>query len=182
MTELEGRELETFLTLILADAAPELARAHDELYPERVSEGIPLSLTLLYPFAPPATLDDYVPHVRSFFAGTRPFAFELTRLAQWEGGGAVYGVPEPEEELRTMMRALWARFPEFPPYGNPGSDPPPHASLTLAGGSDPDATLARAEERLAELLPARFEIAEVTLMEEYEPDRCRVRETFALGG
>jgi hypothetical protein len=45
-------ELETFLTLLLADQAPSLAQAHDELYPVRVGEGIPLSLTLLYPFVP----------------------------------------------------------------------------------------------------------------------------------
>ena len=179
---MDDRGLETILTLILSDAAPELARAHDELYPERILEEIPLSLTLLYPFAPPASLEDYLPHVRSFFAGRTPFVFELTRVAQWEGGGAVYGVPEPDAELRAMMRALWKRFPEFPPYGKPGNDPPLHASLTVDGGPDPAATLALVEDRLAGLLPTRFEIGEVALMEEYEPERCRVRETFPLGG
>jgi hypothetical protein len=177
----EDRGLETFLTLILADAAPELARAHDELYPERVPEAIPLSLTLLYPFATQENVEAYVPEVRSFFASRKPFAFELTHVAQWEGGGAVYGVPEPDEELRATMRALWERFAEFPPYGKPGNDPPPHASLTLDGGPDPAVTLARVEDRLAGLLPARFQIDEVALMEEYEPDRCRIRETFAFG-
>ncbi len=52
-----GGQFETGLTLFLADQAPELAQAHDELYPERVSEQIPLSLTLLYPFAPRDSLD-----------------------------------------------------------------------------------------------------------------------------
>jgi len=33
-------ELETFLALILDDQAPSLAKAHDELYPVRVEEGI----------------------------------------------------------------------------------------------------------------------------------------------
>jgi 2'-5' RNA ligase superfamily len=105
----------------------------------------------------------------------------LARLEQWEDGGAVYAAPDPEEPLRGMMRALWRRFPQFPPYREPGIDPPPHASLILTGGDDPVAAFARVKERVAGLLPARFHIDEVTLMEEVEPDRWRVRETFRLG-
>jgi hypothetical protein len=176
------RELESFLTLLLADQAPDFAAAHDELYPERVPERIPLSLTLLYPFLPPSSIGDAeLAELRGFFAAQPAFSFVISRVAQWEGGGAVYGVPEPDEELRALMRALWARYPQCPPYGRPGSDPPPHASLTLDGGDDPDTLPARVEQRLANVLPARFEITEVALMEEYEPDRCRLRETFRLG-
>jgi 2'-5' RNA ligase superfamily len=173
---------ETFVTLILADQAPELAAAHDELYPERVVEGIPLSLTLLYPFVPASALgeSDFAT-LREFFGSRPAFAFEIARVAQWEAGGAVYGVPEPDDELRATMRTLWARYPQHPPYGRPGSDPPPHASLTLDGGAEPDTLRARVEQRLAPLLPARFAIREATLMEEFEPDRYRVRETFRFG-
>ncbi len=173
------RELETFLTLILADQNPALAAAHDELYPERVPEGIPLSLTLLYPFAAPSEVDRHFETLRSFFGSFPPFDFDLTRLAQWDEGGAVYAVPEPEEPLRGLMRDLWRRFPQFPPY-RVGGDPPPHASLTFTGDDDRAATRARVEYRLDGLLPARFHISEVALMEEFEPDRCRVRETFRL--
>jgi hypothetical protein len=79
------------------------------------------------------------------------------------------------------MRALWRLYPQFPPYGQVGSDPPPHASLTLSGGDDREATLERVERRLEGLLPAKFHITEVALMEEEEPDRMRLRETFRLG-
>jgi 2'-5' RNA ligase superfamily len=175
-------ELESFVTLLLADQAPDLAAAHDELYPERVTEGIPLSLTLLYPFIPPAELDQpELDTLREFFAARSPFSFEIARVAQWEGGGAVYGVPDPDEELRATMRALWQRYPQYPPYGQEGSDPPPHASLTLDGGPDPASLRDRVEQRLAPLLPARFTIREATLMEEFEPDRVRVRDSFRLG-
>jgi 2'-5' RNA ligase superfamily len=176
-----GRKLETYLTLLLADQNPELAAAHDELYPERLPEGIPLSLTLLYPFAPAAEVEQHREALRSFFASHPPFDFELAELAQWDEGGAVYAVPLPEQPLRDIMRALWRLFPQFPPYREAGSDPPPHASLTFTGGEDREATRARVAERLDGLLPAPFHISEVALMEEVEIDRWRARETFRLG-
>jgi hypothetical protein len=177
----EERELETFLTLILADQNAALAEAHDELYPERMPEGIPLSLTLLYPFAAPPDLEQHFGTLRGFFGSYEPFSFELARLEQWEESGAVYAAPEPEQPLRDMMRALWRLFPQFPPYRELGGDPPPHASLTYTGGDDRSATRARVERRLDGLLPSQFEITEVALMEEAEPDRWRLRETFRLG-
>jgi 2'-5' RNA ligase superfamily len=176
----EERQLETFLTLILADQNPALAADHDELYPERVPEGIPLSLTLLYPFAPPSEVERHYETLRRFFASHEPFDFELARLEQWEESGAVYAAPEPEQPLRDLMRELWRLFPQFPPY-RVGGDPPPHASLTWTGGDDRAAARAGVERRLEGLLPAPFHISEVTLMEEWAPDRCRVRETFRLG-
>ena len=176
------RQLQTAVTLILADQAPELAQAHDELYPERVDEHIPLSLTLLYPFAPQDSLDETnLGVLRDFFASRKPLVFDIARVAQWEGGGAAYGVPEPDDELRATMRALWELFPEFPAYGRPGSDPPPHASLTLDGGDDPSTLEERVERRLEGLLPAHFEIGEASLMEEYKPDRMRITHTFSFG-
>jgi 2'-5' RNA ligase superfamily len=174
----EGK-LETGVTLVLAEQAPWLAQAHDELYPERVEEGIPLSLTLLYPFAPRDELDDSrLERLRVFLRSRGPLAFDIARVAQWEGGGAVYGVPEPDEPLRATMRALWEQFPEFPPYGRPGSDPPPHASLTLDGGNDPATLRERVESRLEGLLPAHFELHEARLMEELEPDHWRLTHSF----
>jgi len=174
--------VDTAITLFLDDQAPELAKAHDELYPERISEHIPLSITLLYPFAPREELDEsHLSRARDFFASREPLSFDIARPAQWEGGGGVFGVPEPEGALRATMRALWRLFPEFPPYRGAAEDPPPHASLTLDGGKDPDTLLARVEERLEGLLPAHFEVDEAVLMEEYEPDVFRVRERFRLG-
>jgi 2'-5' RNA ligase len=174
-------ELETYLTLALADQSPALAAAHDEVYPERVPEQIPLSVTLLYPFATRSEVQLYREQLASFFASQPPFDLELARLAQWEESGAVYAVPEPDHPLRDMMRALWRLFPQFPPYGEEGSDPPPHASLTYTGGEDRTATLERVERRLEGLLPARFHISEVALMEETAPDRWSLRETLRLG-
>jgi hypothetical protein len=171
--------METAVTLFLAEQAPELAKAHDELYPERVAENIPLSITLLYPFAPREELtEDELRMLRRFFVSRQPLSFDIARVAQWkEGSRAVYGVPEPEAALRSTMRALWELFPEYPPYGG-ADDPPPHASLTLVGG---DATLAHVEARLEGVLPVHFDVQEAVLMEEHEPEVWRLRATFPFG-
>ena len=171
--------LQSALTLFLT-GQPELEAAHWELYPERVGENIPLSLTLLYPFAPPDEAERHFATLRDFFAGRPPLSFDLVRIAESPGG--IYAVPEPDDELRATMRALWALFPQFPPYGEVGGDPPPHASLgRFAADPDPGTLVARAEARVGPLLPAHFDVAEVTLMEMHEPDRWRVRTTFPFG-
>jgi 2'-5' RNA ligase superfamily len=171
--------MDSAVTLFLADQAPELAKAHDELYPERIPENIPLSITLLYPFAPREELtDEQLQMLRRFFSARRLLSFDIARVAQWsEGSRAVYGVPDPEEAVRSTMRALWELFPEYPPYGG-ADDPPPHASLTLVGD---DKTLDEVEARLDGVLPVHFDVDEAVLMEEAEPDVWRVRETFPFG-
>ena len=126
-------------------------------------------------------MDSHRETLWSFFSSYKPFELVLERLEQWDEGGAVYAAPSPEEPLRGMMRALWRLFPQFPPYREEGLDPPPHSSLTETGGDDREATRARVERRLEGLLPARIPIHDVALMEEFEPDRWRVRETFRLG-
>ena len=169
------------MTLVLADSAPELAEAHDELYPIRVEEGIPLSLTLLAPFVPQEELTDaHLEELRAFFAPLRPLEFDLVRLEEFPGL-VVYAAPEPEDELRATMRALWALYPDYPPYGRPGYDPPPHATLAQLG-DDPGAVREAVARRVEPLLPVHCPAREATLFEEYEPDRCRVRATFPFDG
>jgi len=170
-------KLETGITLFLDHTSEELLQAHWELYPERVDEDIPLSLTLLYPWIPAEQVTDAdLEELREFFAGRPPLEFDLTHVTEFPGE-VVYAVPEPDEELRATLRALWAEYPDYPPYGEPGSDPPPHATLGRLTG--PDAiTLETARERTRDLLPVHCDVREVTLMEMHEPDRWRVREKF----
>ena len=104
------RPLDTNLTLVLTHVGDELVRAHDELYPERVEEHIPLSLTLLYPWIPAAEVtQEDVDGVGEFFAAQKPLEFSLTRIHEFPGA-VVYAVPEAEDELRALMRSLWARY------------------------------------------------------------------------
>jgi 2'-5' RNA ligase len=172
--------LRTYVALILGGQNAELAAAHDELYPERVAEHIPLSITLLYPWIPVDDLTEAELDGLSSFLAARPtFEFELTRVADFPGA-VVYAVPEPDDELHALMRALWACYPDLPPYGKPGSDPPPHATLARLD-VPPARTLEGVRTRVAGLLPARFVASEVTLMEETEPDVWHVRKRLPLG-
>jgi hypothetical protein len=174
---MQARSLETFLTLVLEHVNAELSRAHRELYPERIAEHIPFSITLHYPWVPAAEVTEAdLARLAGFFGGRPRLEFDLTHVTEFPGAVA-YAVPEPDAELRATMRALWAMYPTFPPYGQPGSDPPPHATLGRYQGPTP-ITFEQAKERVEPLLPVRCVIAEATLLEEYEPDRVRVKETF----
>jgi 2'-5' RNA ligase superfamily len=105
--------------------------------------------------------------------------FELTHVTEFPGIVA-YAVPEPDDELRAMMRGLWKLFPECPPYGRQGSDPPPHATLTRYA-NPANASFEEAKKRVEPLLPVHCRVTEATLQEEYELDRMRIRETFPFG-
>lgn len=175
-----ARPFETSITLDLEHVDSELSRAHRELYPERIPERIPFSLTLLYPWLPASEVtDDELDELRSFFAARPPLEFELTHVTEFPGLVA-YAAPEPDDELRSTMRALWAKYPQCPPYGRPGSDPSPHATLTRYANPE-NATFEQARERVEPLLPVRCVVTEATLQEEYEPDRMRIRATFPFG-
>lgn len=174
---MEPRALQTFLTLVLEDVNADLSRAHRDLYPERIGEHIPFSITLHYPWVPAAEVTDAdLARVRRFFANCPRLEFDLTHVSEFPGAVA-YAVPEPDADLRATMRGLWEMYPQFPPYGQPGLDPPPHATLGRYEGATP-ITLEQAKERVEPLLPVHCLITEATLMEEYEPDRMRIRETF----
>jgi hypothetical protein len=177
---MEARTFETSITLDLEHVDRELSRAHRELYPERIPERIPFSLTLLYPWLPAAEVtDDELEELHSFFAVRPPLEFELTHVTEFPGLVA-YAAPEPDDELRSTMRALWAKYPQCPPYGRPGSDPAPHATLTRYANPE-NATFEQARDRVEPLLPVRCVVSEATLQEEYEPDRMRIRATFPFG-
>jgi hypothetical protein len=79
-----------------------------------------------------------------------------------------------------MMRGLWGLYPELPPYGRPGFEPAPHATLTRYANPD-NATFEQVKDRVEPLLPVRCIVTEAILQEEYELDRMRVRETFRFG-
>jgi 2'-5' RNA ligase superfamily len=175
------RPFVTSITLDLEHCSAELAEAHRELYPERIPEHIPFSMTLHYPWVPAADVTEAdLERIRAYFAERPPLEFDLVRVTEFPGIVA-YAEPEPDESLRATMRGLWALYPHLPPYGQPGTDPPPHATLTRYANPE-NATFEQAKARVEPLLPVHCVVGEAILQEEYELDRMRVRETFRFGG
>jgi hypothetical protein len=78
------------------------------------------------------------------------------------------------------MRALFVRFPDWPPYGGVHENVVPHA--TLGENVDAAAVWDKVARRAAPHLPHRCQARDVSLLEEYAPGRWRERERLPLGG
>jgi 2'-5' RNA ligase len=135
-------------------------------------------VTLLYPFAPPEQVDEGA--LEDCFARRKPLTITLTGIAEWPS--AVYAVVEPREELSELMRALWDRFPEYPPYAGEITDPLPHATLAEVGeGGSATEIAAAIRARTDSLFPLTCEVRDIALLEEHTADRWRERRRFRLG-
>ena len=154
--------------LVLLLPEPRLDKLRARFDPEGTAKGIPLHITLLFPFGPREE------GLRGFFARWSPLRFSLTRVEEWSD--VVWLAPEPDEELRERMLELYTRYPQYPPYGGEFPDPYPHA--TIGKGDVAEAVRAEAEP----LLPVEFEVGAATLLEEVAPDRWRSGRSFPFEG
>jgi 2'-5' RNA ligase len=144
-----------------------------EFYAEPVARGIPLHVTVLFPFVGP----DAVPArtLETLFASLPPLDLSLTRLAEFPG--VVYAVPAPDTELLRLMHAVHERFPETPPYEGEFDEVIPHATLS-EGGPVVEAVASRCES----LLPIACHVDQVTLLVESALGRWTAGRRFALRG
>jgi 2'-5' RNA ligase len=176
-----GSGLRTGVSIVLRDALEALERPHRELHPIHAAAGIPLHITLLFPFVPRGEIADaHMRRLSKLFASKDPLAFDLVSIASFPS--VAYAVPSPDDELRDLMRAVWREFPETPPYGGAFTDPPPHATIALVQEDEDADDVARSvAARVARLLPLRCRVDDVSLLEEYEPGRWREAMSFPLG-
>ena len=156
--------------LVLLLPEPRLEALRFRFDPEGTAKGIPLHITLLFPFG----LGEN--GLEELFARWSPLRFSLTRVEVFPEAAA-WLAPEPVDELRERILELYARYPQYPPYGGEFPDPVPHATI----GQPAD--VADAVRKAAEpLLPVEFEVGAATLMEEVAPDRWRVGRSFPFEG
>jgi 2'-5' RNA ligase len=153
-----------------------------QLDPDAVAAGIPLHVTLLFPFVPPETLeDDVLWSLEEFFAARAALKLSLVELGEFPG--VVYAVPEPGADLKGWVADLLERFPEYPPYGGEFADVVPHATLgTWERPDRRDDVMASARELTRRMFPLACDVRDVALLEEYGPDQWRERRRFPLGG
>jgi 2'-5' RNA ligase len=161
--------------LVLLLPEPRLEELRVRFDPVGTAAGIPLHITLLFPFG----LDEE--GVEEFFARWTPLTFSLARVEEFPT--VVWLAPEPDEELRERILELYARYPQYPPYGGEFPDPVPHATLgQVAEGASQEELVAAVRAEVEPLLPVEFEVRAATLMEEVAPDRWRVGESFPFEG
>jgi 2'-5' RNA ligase len=164
--------LRTALVLVLDDARPALEPVRAEFDSEAVARGIPLHVTVLFPFVAPGAVP--LSELERLFVSTAPLQFSLTRLAEFPG--VVYAVPEPDGELLALIREVHRRFPDTPPYEGAFDSVIPHATLSE------DASMEAIADRCRSLLPIVCHVDEVTLLVETAPERWAEGRRFRLGG
>lgn len=150
---------ESAVLVVVAPAEPvvgELRAAYDR----STAWGVPPHVTVLYPFVPPAELDDSVRERLAAAIGTVPsFDLTLTRTA-WFGEEVLWLAPEPADPLKALTAAVSAAFPDFPPYAGAHDEVIPH--LTVAYGTSP-AVLRAAAESVEARLPIGLRVSEAML-------------------
>jgi len=89
----------------------------------------PPLMTLTFPFVPYAELDQACTALRAICAGIAPFNVTLQGYGQFPG--VTYMAPANPAPIQNLYRAIYARFPDYPPFaGRFGTDLHPH--LTVA--------------------------------------------------
>ena len=156
----------TALIVVVPEAEPavgELRLAHDR----SARLGVPAHVTILFPFAPPETVDEEA--LRTLLASFPAFDFVLDRVENWDEG-ITWLHPEPSRPFEDQTAAVFERFPDYPPYEGEHDVVIPHLTVSDSGPVDLNAAL-----------PIASRAHEVTLIEEAESDgRWTVRLAFPL--
>jgi hypothetical protein len=163
-------ELRSALVVEVPEAADAVDPWREQTSTAKPSAGVPAHVTIVFPFVPAHALDEgLIARVAALFAAFPPFAFELRETRRFPS--LLYLAPEPAEPFLALTEAMWAAYPDYPPYGGEFDSVIPH--LTAAEGSDD--VLDRAEADIVAALPIAAEVTEITLLEEVEPELARWR-------
>jgi 2'-5' RNA ligase superfamily protein len=123
--------------------------------------GVPAHVTVMFPFLPPADIDDGVlADLGDVLAGVPVFDVEFSRVA-WFDEDAVWWAPEPAAPFVALTEGVAARFGVRPFEGAHGDSITPH--LTIGHGA-PVALLRAAAEQVAAGPPVRASVRSARLM------------------
>ncbi len=140
--------------------------------------GVPAHVSVLYPFAAPALLDDTaMERLSVIFGSVGAFDFELSDVG-WFDERVLYLAPHPASTFVAITNALATGFPDYPPYGGEFPEVIPH--LTLGEGASAP-RMRRAARRVQRHLPIRATAAEVWLMAPDASGHWHRLHSFALG-
>jgi 2'-5' RNA ligase len=173
---------ETAVVVLLPEADPAVDEHRLRLDHAR-PWGVPAHLTVLYPFVPPAEVDDVVlAALADAVRAIPPFDCVFADTA-WFGADVLWLAPADDGPFRALIRAVSAAFPDHPPYGGAhGAEPVPHLTVAERVLAD-DARMRVAEASVRERLPVRAHVGSVALIAgRRAPDSWSVIATVPLGG
>jgi 2'-5' RNA ligase len=144
--------------------------------------GVPAHVTILSPFLASELLDARVDdRLAGICAGEAAFDVSLVAVRRWAasamGPGVVWLEPRPSEPFVRLTRAVWAAFPECPPYGREDDELEPHLTIAIDDPGHFDDVARDA----ARFLPIRRASRSVSLLVEGSDGRYRTRRRFPLG-
>jgi 2'-5' RNA ligase len=143
--------------------------------------GVPPHVTILSPFLEPERINSAVLDTLAAIAGAE-LAFDtwFTVVRRWPpseiGPGVVWLEPDPAAPFLRLTRAVWAAFPDHPPYGREDDDLEAHLTIAI---DDPDRFDA-VEAATATFLPFRRRASSVDLLVEGRGGGYRTRRRFRL--
>src|SRR6478752_773273 len=97
-----------------AEGAVAEHRAHLDM---AASWGVPAHLSVVYPFVPPADVDDAVLDELASAVATVPGFDCVFPRTDWFGDDVLWLAPEPDEPFRALVQAVVGAFPAHQPYG-----------------------------------------------------------------
>jgi 2'-5' RNA ligase len=139
--------------------------------------GMPAHVTLLFPYVPAARVADAEKRLAALVAAAAAFDVEFRRSARFPE--VLYLAPEPPEPLLALARAIWAEWPEHPPYEGAHETVVPH--LTVAE-SDDQALLESIAADVEPQLPLAAHVREASVFVEDERGRWHEHRRLPLGG
>jgi 2'-5' RNA ligase len=169
---------ESALIVEVPAAEPVVARHRSELDPS-ASLGIPAHITVLAPFMPAGRLSaEERARLKRLFAVVKAFDFRLDHT-DWFGTTVLWLGPQDPAPFRKLTEAVFAAFPEFPPFAGRHRELVPHLTVGLESSFD---AMRRAELDICRELPVAGRAAAVTLMTGLSPQgRWEAIASFPLG-
>jgi 2'-5' RNA ligase len=173
-----AEERETAVVVVVE--VPELAEVYRDAFPAFHARGIPLHVTLLYPFVRQDELGGVLPQLADVFGAHTRFDYRLTSLRTFPH--TIWLAPEPAEPFVRLTRAIEASFPNTLHWGGAFEEVVPHA--TLVDGleeSEVDATMRRLRARVEPLLPVRLVADEAVVLAEREDGHWAAEARLPIG-
>ena len=150
---------QTGLVLLVPDLEPLVGRWR-ERYDPVTAYGMPAHVTIVYPWKSAAAVTRSDRTALSELAQSQP-PVELSFAGFGRFDETVWLDPQPAGPILTLIEAVVARWPDYPPYGGQFAVVVPH--LTVSDRRDPD-SVEHVVEDVQPKLPRTTTVPELTLM------------------